>query len=145
MGEVSISKDLSTSLTVSALNQVLLTMGLVENMPHNMEMRIKSTLANGSVPLYSNVIKMAVTPYLDVKFPVPANLYITGDATPASWQCGCGEAAPAAQTFTKINSSTFRLTVQLNGGKSYLFLPAYGSWSAQIRHHREERKHRNRR
>lgn len=132
IGQKSISKDLSTALTVKDLNTILLGMGLAENMPHNMEIRIKSALQNNSVPLYSNVIKIVITPYLDVVYPVPANLYITGSATPLGWQCGCATDGPGTtQKFTKVGTSKFELTIALSANNSYLFLPVYGSWSAK--------------
>lgn len=127
----SISKDLSTTLTVKELNAILIGLELVEDMPHNIEVRLVASFAGSTIPLTSNVIKIVMSPYLDVKFPVPTNLYITGGATPASWQCGCGEAPLATQTFTKISSTAFRITITLSGGGSYLFLPVYGSWSAK--------------
>lgn len=131
LGQRSISKELSTTFTVGELNTILLGMGLAENMPHNIEIRVKSALKNNSAVLYSNVIKIVVTPYLDVVYPVPANLYITGAATPAGWQCGCGEPELLSQKFTKVSSSKFELTLALSGGNSYLLLPVYGSWSAK--------------
>ena len=129
--EIAISKELSYAMTVGDLNTKLLAMGLLENLPHNVEFRLKATLINSTVPLYSNVVKIIITPYLDVVYPVPANLYITGSATPASWQCGCGEPPLASQTFTKVTSSKFELNLTLSAGNSYLFLPVYGSWSAK--------------
>ncbi len=127
----SVSKDLSTSLTVKELNAILLTRGLVEDKAHNIEIRLVASLAGSTVPLASNVIKIVLTPYLDVKYPVPANLYITGSATPAGWQAGNGEAAIPAQTFTKISSTAFELNITLSANNSYLLLPVYGSWSAK--------------
>jgi hypothetical protein len=104
-------------------------MDLVENMAHNMEIRIKSSLANGSVPLYSNVIKIVITPYLDVVYPVPANLYITGAATPGNWMGG-GDPELLSQKFTKISSSEFQLaSLAINTDQGFLFVPVYGNWS----------------
>jgi len=128
IAEISVPKDLTKTLTQSELNTKLLTF-MVENIAGEVEVRVKSALGTGAGALYSNVIKFTVTPYLDVLYPVPANLYITGSATPASWQCGCGEAELLSQKFTKISSSKFELTIHLNGGGSYLFLPVYGSWA----------------
>jgi hypothetical protein len=128
IGQKSISKDLSTTLTVKDLNTVLLGMGLAENMAHNMEIRIKSTLINSSAMLYSNVIKIVITPYLDVVYPVPAKLYITGSATPASWMSG-GDPELLSQKFTKVSSSKFEITIVLSANNSYLFVPVYGDWS----------------
>ena len=128
----SVSKYLSMSLTVKELNSILLAMDLVENMPHNIEIRIVSSLTGSAVPLTSNVIKIVASPYLDVKYPVPANLYITGAATPLSWQCGCAsDGAGTTQKFAKISSTAFQLTITLTAGQSYLLLPVYGSWSAK--------------
>jgi len=132
IGEKVISKELSVKLTVGELNAVLLAMGLAENMTHNMEIRLKSNLENSSATLFSNVIKMVITPYLDVVFPVPASLFITGSATPLSWQCGCAnDGNGSTQKFTKVNSSKFELVINLSANNSYLLLPVYGSWAAK--------------
>lgn len=128
MGQKAISKDLAVTLTVKDLNTILLGMGLVENMPHNMEIRVKSTMANSSAPLYSNVVKIVITPYLDVVYPVPAKLYITGSATPAGWMAG-GDPELVNQRFTKVSSSKFELTIALSANNSYLFVPVYGDWN----------------
>jgi starch-binding outer membrane protein SusE/F len=128
IGERVISKDLSTSFTVKELNALLLGMGLLENIPHVMEMRVKSTLANNSAAQYSNVVKITITPYLDVVYPVPAKLYITGSASPASWMGG-GDPENVAQRFTKVSSSKFELTIALSANNSYLFVPVYGDWT----------------
>jgi starch-binding outer membrane protein SusE/F len=130
MGEKVIAKDLAVRLTVADLNNLVLGMNLVENIPHNLEIRIKSALVNSTVPLYSNVIKMVVTPYLDVVYPVPDNLYITGSATPLSWQCACAtDGNGATQKFTKVSSSKFELTIVLSANNSYLLLPVWSSWA----------------
>lgn len=130
-GEITLSGDLLKSFTVGELNTKLLAMGLIENTAYDVEFRVKSSLTNNSGVLYSNVIKINITPFLDVVYPVPANLYITGSATPASWQCGCGEPELLSQKFTKVNSSKFELTITLSANNSYLLLPVYGSWSAK--------------
>jgi len=128
MGQKSISKELATTLTVKDLNTLLLGMGLAENMPHNMEIRVKSTMANGSAALYSNVVKIVITPYLDVVYPVPAKLYITGSATPGNWMAG-GDPELVSQRFTKVSTSKFELTLTLSANNSYLFVPVYGDWN----------------
>ncbi len=126
--EAAFANNLGTSLTVKELNTYLTKLGMLENVTHNIEFRVKSTLLNNSVPLYSNVIKIVVTPYLDVVYPVPAKLYITGSATPASWMGG-GDPELVSQRFTKISTTKFELTITLSGGNSYLFVPVYGDWS----------------
>ena len=68
--------------------------------------------------------KFTVTPYTGT---LATSLFIVGDATPGGWD----NPAPAlaTQTFTRVNSSLFELTIPLNAGKSYLFLPVAGSWN----------------
>jgi hypothetical protein len=126
-----ISKDLSLTLTVGDYNNLFANWK--ENIPHNFEFRIKSTLANGAIPLYSNVIKRTVTPYLDVAVPLPVtgigNLYIIGSATPGGDAHGWDNPVPAAQVFTKTSSTTFEITIPLIGGKEFLIIPDNGSWA----------------
>ena len=61
----SLTSDLSKSLTVAELNTVLVnTMGLAVNEPHDIEVRVSSTINNtAATKLVSNVISMTVTPY----------------------------------------------------------------------------------
>lgn len=125
---------LSQTITVGDLNAKLLAIGIPADSTRQVEVRLIASLKTTDGNLIksvtsSNTITLTVTPYLDVKFPVPANLYITGSATPASWQCGCGEPELLSQKFTKVSLTKFELTIKLTGGGSYLFLPAYGSWS----------------
>lgn len=128
IGEKSIPKDLSVAMTVKDLNTLLLGMGLLEGISHNMEIRIKANITNSNVPLYSNVLKIVITPYLDVVYPVPAKLYITGSATPASWMGG-GDPENVSQRFTKVSSSKFEITIALSANNSFLFVPVYGDWN----------------
>ena len=127
--ELSFTRDVSTTFTVKSLNTALANVGLVDFVPHAFEFRIKSTLANNSVPLYSNVIKINITTYLDVVYPVPANLYITGDATPGGWMAG-GDPELLSQKFTKTNAYTFELdNFTFVAGAGFLLVPVYGDWT----------------
>lgn len=126
--ELAFSKELSKSFKVKDLNASLSALELDDYTPHNFEFRVKATLASGSVPLYSNVIGVTISTYLDVVFPVPDKLYITGAATPGNWMAG-GDAPLASQEFTKINDYTFELaSLQLNPSSGFLFVPVYGNW-----------------
>lgn len=135
---VSVSGGLERSFLQSELNDYLLNqLQLTADMPHNIEMRVKASLASGALLLTSNVLKFATTPYkIPPKVAPPASnkLYITGGATPASWQCGCpADVAPANQTFTRMSETVYVLNnIPLKGGESYLFLPVYGSWDAKF-------------
>lgn len=123
----------STSFIVKDLNSALAGLELKDGVPHNFEFRVKATLSNGSLPQYSNVLKIKITTYLDVIFPVPSKLFITGAATPLSWQAGNGlEPEPAGQKFTLVNAYTFQInSLALNGSSGYLLIPVYSSWGAK--------------
>ena len=136
---VSITRDVSTSFIVRNLNNTLANLALPDFVVHAFEFRIKATLSGNSVPIYSNVVKINITTYLDVVYPVPAQLFITGSATPGSWQAGTnGEVVPAGQEFTKVNAYLFQidnLALTFNGtadaSNGFLLLPVYGSWAAK--------------
>lgn len=130
-----VSKDLTYSFTVEALNTIMLRdMKLPLNTEQFIEMRVVSSLANGQPALVSNTVQLPGYVTFDIPPavlpPISGTLYITGSATPASWQCGCGDAAPTDQIFTQVTPTLYELTVNLTGGGSYLFLPRYGTWNA---------------
>ena len=127
--EVSISKDLSLKWTVSELNTLLTKMELAPDVPHDIEMRVVSSI-KGAVSRNSNVLTFNdVVPFEDfaVTPPVSGQLFIVGDATPGGW----GNPVPANQELTALQKGIFEITLQLTGDKSYLFLPVNGSWSAK--------------
>lgn len=66
-----------------------------------------------------------VTPFTGA-MPVPANLYIVGDATAGGWN---NPVPVPSQQFTRVNLTDFQLTVNLSSTGSYLFLPVNGDWS----------------
>lgn len=127
--EISIANNLNTSLTVKELNTVLTKLNLLEKIAHNVEFRIKSTLINNSVPLFSNVIKVVITPYLDVAVPLPpsGDLYITGNAMASDWTNN----PPANQKFSKLSNTEYTITVPFAGGKFYKFLSILNQWQPQ--------------
>lgn len=129
--EVSIAKALGTSMTVNEFNTLLTKMELASDEPHNIEIRVISSI-KGSVPLTSNVLAFTgVVPYEDFSVIPPASneLYIVGDATQGGWD----NPVPApAQKLTTVKKGLYEITVKLNGGKSYLLLPVNGSWSAKF-------------
>lgn len=125
--EKSVSKDLSYTLTVGEINTMLTKLGYPEDQEGMFEIRLKSSLGDNAVALYSNVLTYKTTPYLDVAIPLPigGNLYLVGDATPGGWSNPVPE---PSQKFTKISSTAYEITVNLTGGKHYLAIPVNGSW-----------------
>ncbi len=123
------TNGVSKSFTVKELNTSLSGLELADFVAQNFEFRVKATLSNNSVPVYSNVVKIKITTYLDVVYPVPANLFMIGNATPGDWTNTVPNLDPA-QKFTKINAYTFVLnSISLAGSKYYLLLPVAGSWA----------------
>jgi starch-binding outer membrane protein SusE/F len=128
---IPITKELATSFKVKDLNAKLSGLELKDFVPHDFEFRVKASLANGSVPVYSNVVGLTITTYLDVIYPVPARLFITGAATPKNWMGG-GDAPEPTQEFTKVNAYTFVIeSLEINPSSGFLFVPVYGDWSAK--------------
>lgn len=92
-------------------------------------------LADGAVPgsntpapatsgLYSIVVNFITNTYTVT--PVPSNLFIVGDATPGGW---ANPVPLPSQQFTQVTPGVFQLSLALNSGGSYLFLPVNGDWS----------------
>ena len=133
IGEITISKNLAANLTVGVLNSTILAMGLLEDMPHEMEIRLKSSLINNNGVLYSNVVKIVVTPFLDVAVPVPVNgdLWITGDAVTSGWSNPLGSPFVVSQKFTKTSNVIYELTISMPGGGGYKLLQDNGNWATQ--------------
>lgn len=125
---IAFTKDVSTSFTVKALNNTLSGLELKDFIAHAFEFRIKANFSNGALPVYSNVVKIKITTYLDVVYPVPSNLYIIGDATANEWNNN-SKVLNDSYKFRVINTYTFQIDkIALVGGKDFLFLPLAGSW-----------------
>lgn len=126
---ITVSKDLALSVTVNDFNDYLLNqLVLKPAIPHNLDVRVKSTIGTGAATLVSNVIKLTATPYTippKVTPPASGELYITGNAVPSDWT----NTPPPSQKFTKISATLFEITVPLVGGNSYTFLPTFASWN----------------
>jgi starch-binding outer membrane protein SusE/F len=127
--EKAISRDLGVTMTVGELNAAILGAELMEDMPHDVEIRLKASLGNGAVPLYSNVIKIKITPFLDVVVPVPptGKLFITGDGTPSGWT----NAPPLNQQATKLSNTEYTITMNFTPGFFYKFLSTENFWQPQ--------------
>jgi starch-binding outer membrane protein SusE/F len=110
----------SKSMTQDDMNTTALSSGIPIGNSGKVEYRVKATTASGAIA-YSNVVDVTIATFS----PVPANLYIVGDATPGGWNNPVPE---PSQKFTKIDAYSFSITIGLTSGKSYLFLPVNGSW-----------------
>ena len=115
----------TANLNQGDMNTTALASGVAVGATGKVDYRIKATTAAGAIA-YSNTVSVNVTTFS----PVPANLYITGDATLGGWMAGNGVGVPVpSQQFTKVDAYKFSINLWLNGNKSYLFLPVNGDWS----------------
>lgn len=136
MSESVISKNLSATLTVGDLNKKLLSMDLPSGVTRNYSIRVKSSLQNNSVPLFSNALNFTATTYLDAAVTPPGtaptfsdgNLFLVGSATQGGWN---NPVPVPTQKFTKIDATHYELTVTMNGGQEYLMLPVNGDWGSK--------------
>lgn len=116
--------SLTTGFTVNELNSLAIAAGVIGGSTKNVQFRIATYLgANYSTLLtYSNTVAMNVTTFT----PIPATLYIVGDATPGGWS---NPVPIPSQQFTRLDPVSYGIVVNLTAGGSYLFLPANGDWS----------------
>lgn len=132
LGAIPISKDLSIDLNDSVLNSALAKVGengLEVGVSHNLQFRIKSTIKGGDPVLYSNIVGLYVTPYLDVAVPIPptGELYLTGSGAQSGWT----NSPPATQKFTQVSPVEYSLIVNLTPGLQIKFLSTLGNWQPQ--------------
>lgn len=141
--EMAISMELRRTLTVKDINTFLTKMELAHSVPHQMEFRIKSTLGNGSVPLYSNVIKITVTPYLDFVVEPPGTpgalyldgtLWIVGDAVASGWSNPLPPPYDVSQKFSRVTPNDvlkYQANINFNATGAYKLIQTQGVWSTQ--------------
>ncbi|HET7898901.1 MAG TPA: SusE domain-containing protein, partial [Flavisolibacter sp.] len=110
----------SKTLTQAEINTTAIDAGVIGGSAGKIDYRIKATTAQGAIA-YSNVVPVTVNTFV----PVPANLFIVGDATAGGWN---NPVPTPSQQFTKVDAYSFAITTVLNAGKSYLLLPVNGSW-----------------
>jgi hypothetical protein len=111
----------SLSLTEDDMNTTALTSGVPIGNTGTVEYRVKAVTASGAIA-YSNVVTVSIATFS----PVPANLFIVGDATPGGWN---NPVPTPSQQFTKVDAYSFSITIGLTAGKSYLLLPVNGDWT----------------
>lgn len=131
-GAIVIAKNLSIALTDSILNSAIAKIGengLEVDVPHRLDFRIKSTINGGGPVLYSNVVTITVTPYLDVAVPIPptGDLYLTGSGAASGWTNN----PPLSQKFTQVSPVEYSIIVPLQPGNQIKFLSTLNNWQPQ--------------
>ena len=135
--EVSIANDLRFTPTVKDFNGFLNKMSLRYDMPHDVEFRVKASVADGATTddLYSNVVKIKITPYLDVAVPIPTDgtLWAIGNAFASSWDNPMKDPYVNTQQFTKVSETLYELVVDFVGGGNFKLIQQQGNWDTQYR------------
>lgn len=134
--ELAISQELSQTISVSAFNDYLLNQLLLKpGISHNLDVRIKSTLTNSSVPLYSNVLNYTATPYAippKVEPPASGDLWIIGSAVAGGWDNPIPAPYDVTQKFTRESETLYTLVIPLIGGANgYKLIQTNGVWATQ--------------
>jgi hypothetical protein len=132
---VNLATGLAMSYSAASLNSLALSLGLVPTVSGVITARVAANVnqstgtASTVATVYSNAVNLTITPYSTIAkalYPVPANLFLVGNATPGGW---ANPVPVPTQQFTPIDANTFGIVVQLTGGDSLLFLPVNGDWS----------------
>jgi starch-binding outer membrane protein SusE/F len=136
-----IANELSSTLTVKDLNGFLSKMELKDGVQYNMQIRVKTTLAGGSVPLYSNVIPIKITPYLDFAVEPPGtpgnnyddgNLWVTGNCFPSpDWANPLPSPYDVSLKFTKVDKLHYELIANFDNTGGYKLIQIPGNWATQ--------------
>lgn len=125
--EIVIASGNNISFTHADLNAKAFALKLAPEVASKMKVRLKANLKYGALPIYSNVSTLTITPYstLILKYPMPAELYLQGDAVPSNW----GTPVTDIQKLAQIDNHRFGLIVALTGGKSFAVISAASTWS----------------
>ena len=87
-----------------------------------------NTPAPSVTGLYKIVVNFQTNSYTVMPYtgaPLPANLYMVGNATPGGWN---NPVPTPSQQFTQTDNASFQLITPIIGGNQFLFLPVNGSW-----------------
>ena len=124
-----VTGSLTTPFKAKELNAILLSYGYAFNAPVDMDIRVTASYGNNNERIYSNVIKVRMTPYkIPPKIALPGSLklFIVGDATAGGWN---NPVPVPSQELVRLDETTWGGVFQLTGGKQYLLLPVNGDWS----------------
>jgi hypothetical protein len=125
--EIAIASGSNISFTHTDLNAKAFALELAPDVASKIKVRLKASLKYGALPIYSNVSTLTITPFstLILKYPMPTELYLQGDAVPSNW----GTPVTDIQKMAQIDDHRFGLIVALTGGKSFAVISAAATWS----------------
>ncbi len=134
---ISTNSALGNSITVKELNTILASkakLSLAFAQPHTIQVRVISQLGSNQAQLKSNILNFIVTPYPPppaVTLPSTGTLFIVGSAVAGGWSNPIAADKIAAQQFTQISLTEYKITIALIGGNEYKLIAKSGSWTEQ--------------
>lgn len=138
--EMSIPSDLAVTLKVKDFNSFLSKMEFKAGVQQSVDVRVKATLINNTVPLYSNTLTFKVTPYLDFAVEPPGteagqyldgNLWAVGNALASGWSNPLPTPYDVTQKFTRVDVLHYEATIAFVGGGGYKLIQTQGVWGTQ--------------
>ena len=139
MQQIAISSSLTSSITVKDLNTILAgaaKLGLAFSQKHSIQVKIVSFLGTNQAEVSSNVLNFSVIPYpppAAVTPPPTSTLYIVGSAVVGGWSNPIPTPDIAAQQFTQISTTEYKLTTTLISGQEYKFIGKNdGAWASTM-------------
>lgn len=122
------------AITVKDLNTYLAgkkKLALSYGDAHHIQIRLVTQLGVNQAQLFSNVLNYVVTPYAPpaaVTPPTTGTLYIVGTAVAGGWSNPIPAPNVAAQQFTQVSNTEYKITTTLGSGLEYKFIAKNGSW-----------------
>lgn len=129
--ELEKTEELSYAMTVAEMNGLLLELEYVPGESVDFEFRVTSRISSKSGVVYSDLIKLNITPYSDdVVGGDPNIIYLLGSATSAGEENG-DNVLPAYYLESSGDDSTFAVCDELIPGGSLFFIKVIGEWIPQ--------------
>ncbi|WP_312076192.1 SusE domain-containing protein [Chryseobacterium sp.] len=115
------------SITVNELNNIILSLGVSSVVETEIQVRLKSTVANKMY--YSNILDLKVTPFINGPVYTFTDLYLIGDATAGAWDNNAGNTKiyPLLKSTT---SNQYSYTGYFAAG-GFKMIKTPGSWDTQ--------------
>ena len=117
----------ASAFSVNDLNTAAIAAGVIGGSTKNVEFRVVSYIGTSYTQqvAVSNVVTISINTYT----PIPANLFIVGDATAGAWN---NPVPVPSQQLTKLDPVTYGIVLNLTAGGSYLLLPNnLGKWESK--------------